>query len=465
MNFDRQGTAQKALQINLDPEAYGTFAEIGAGQEVARWFFQVGGAAGTVAKSMSAYDMTFSDAIYGPSNRYVSRQRLEAMLDYEFKLLVERLQAKRGDHSRFFVFADTVTARSFKHATDGEGWLGVKFQTEPGSEPSTVIFHLRMLDRTNVGQQEALGIVGVNLVHASLYHWKDPNLFVAELLNELNTDRVQSDLIHFHGPAFAGLDNRLMSLKLVEHGISSSAMFEPDLHAVQPGEVLYHKYLLVLRGKFRPLTKVHVDMVDSALAQMAKDEGITPADIAVLRELSLSNLLADQENVGMDFIRRSETLAALGFRTFLTNYSANYQLSQYLRTQTSKKIAFVVGVDNLIELFDEKYYADLPGKTLEAFGLFLSTNVRLYVYPQTDFTTGQVLTADTISLPPKLFHLYEYLRDNQMIVPIEPLHPEYLQINQDKVLAQILAGDSGWKEAVPAAAIPHIEKLADLGRY
>ena len=187
------GTHQKALKVNLDPTKYGTFAEIGAGQEVARWFFRVGGAAGTIAKSMSAYDMTISDAIYGQSDRYVSRQRLHKMLDHEFGLMLERLQAKRGADTRFFVFADTVAAKSFKGTGECHGWMGIRFQNQPGAEPSQIIIHVRMLDRENLQQQEALGIIGVNLVYGAFYLSNDPKAFIGSLLDDLTHERVEVD--------------------------------------------------------------------------------------------------------------------------------------------------------------------------------------------------------------------------------------------------------------------------------
>lgn len=251
MNRERADTHQKALQINLDPSKYGTFAEIGAGQEVARWFFRVGGAAGTIAKTMSAYDMTISDAIYGPAERYVTRQRLQSMLDHEYGLLIERLDPKRGATTRFFVFADTVRARGYKATDESHGWMGVRFQTEPQAEPSQIIIHVRMLDNENVLQQEALGIMGVNVLHGAIYLYGDPAAFINSLMDSLSTDRVEVDMIKFSGPAFQKVDNRLMSLELVQQGLANSAMFTADGEVVQAAEILYKKPILVERGSFR----------------------------------------------------------------------------------------------------------------------------------------------------------------------------------------------------------------------
>src|SRR5207302_10365670 len=190
-----------------DRQKYGTFAEIGAGQEVARRFFHVGGAAGTIAKTMSAYDMTFSDAIYGPSDRYVSRVRLNTMLDHEYDLLLERLEKKLGNERAFFVFADTVAARSFKEHNESHGWLGVRFQTDFRGEPSQIIIHVRMLDEANVDQQEALGVIGVNLIYGAFYHTR-PEELISSLQENLAPGQIQVDLLKFSGPAFAKIDDR-----------------------------------------------------------------------------------------------------------------------------------------------------------------------------------------------------------------------------------------------------------------
>src|ERR1700716_123133 len=279
------GTDKKAFQINLDAKKYGTFAEIGAGQEVARRFFHVGGAAGTVAKTMSAYDMTFSDAIYGPADRYVSRIRLQTMLDHEYKLLIERLDQKLGGGRTFFVFADTVAARSFKQHNESHGWLGVRFQPEPRGEPSQIIIHVRMLDESNVDQQEALGIIGVNLLFGAFYH-PQPEKLIASLQENLDPNRVQIDLIKFSGPAYAGVDNRLMSLQLVSQGLTDAVIFTGDGgEMVQAADILYKKSILVERGSFRPVTYATNDMLNGARSAFLKQSGCSDEDLVVLMEM------------------------------------------------------------------------------------------------------------------------------------------------------------------------------------
>src|SRR3984893_14645576 len=260
----RLSTHQKALRVNLDPERYGTFAEIGAGQEVARWFFQVGAAAGTISKTMSAYDMAVSDAIYGRSKRYVSRERLQSMLDHEHSLNLERLRLARGDSTAFFAFADTVAARNYQGTNECHGWMGVKYQAHPRDDDSQVLIHVRMLDHENELQQETLGIVGVNLLYAAFFLHHKPELMLESLLDGLTTAPIAIDMIEFSGIEFRHVDNRVMSLKLVQLGLSGAAMFGPSGEVLQPSEVLRKRPVLVERVSFRPVTKVNIDMIRSA---------------------------------------------------------------------------------------------------------------------------------------------------------------------------------------------------------
>src|SRR4051812_20148631 len=309
------GTNKKAFQINLDAKKYGTFAEIGAGQEVARRFFQVGGAAGTVAKTMSAYDMTFSDAIYGPTDRYVGRVRLQTMLEREYDLLIERLDKKLGIHRTFFVFADTVAARSFKERNESHGWLGVRFQSQPRGQPSQIIVHVRLLDKANVEQQEALGVIGVNLLHGAFY-CRDPEKLISSLQENLAPGRIEVDMIKFSGPLFQTVDNRLMSLQLVSQGLTDAVMFKADGETVQPAEVFYKKAILVERGSFRPVTYATNDMLDGARRVFLKQCDCSMEDIEVLMEMTGEICRADGDLDRDVFLARVDILRALG-RTVL----------------------------------------------------------------------------------------------------------------------------------------------------
>ncbi|MGN6384747.1 MAG: TonB-dependent receptor [Verrucomicrobiota bacterium] len=442
-------THQKALQINLDPSKYGTFAEIGAGQEVARWFFRVGGAAGTIAKSMSAYDMIVSDAIYGPTERYVSRQRLQTMLEYEFKLQWDRLSSKRGDTTKFFVFADTVTARSYKNRDECHGWMGIRFQTEPRAEPSQIIIHVRMLDHENLQQQEALGIMGVNLTYGALYHFQDPVTLILSLLDSLTRERVEVDMIKFTGPAFGEVDSRLMSLQLVEHGLANAAMFSADGEVVQAADMLYKKAIIVERGSFRPVTRTTLDMLTCAQAQFVQEPSVQGEQIEVLMEMTLRNLTTESGIDHKDFLERVDLLCSLGRNVLISNYGEYYRLAQYLFRYTKKMIGIVMGIPSLREIFDEKYYTDLEGGILESFGRLFKNALKLYVYPLQDQNTGAIITANNLRVAPHLQHLYAYLTENHFIQPIKDYNECCLPIFSRDVLNLIKSGDSGWEIMVP----------------
>src|SRR5260370_3451432 len=377
------GTDKKALRINLEASNYGTFAEIGAGQEVARRFFRVGGAAGTVAKRMSAYDMTFSDAIYGPADRYVSRVRLQTMLDHEYALLVERRDRKLGAEKTFFVFADTVAARSFKQDNESHGWLGVRFQSEKRGTPSQIIIHVRLLDEGNVKQQEALGVIGVNLLYGAFYH-SQPEKLISSLQENLAPGRIEVDLIKFSGPAFYHVDNRLMSLQLVSQGLTNAVMFTADGETVQPAEVFYKKAILVERGSFPPLTYSTNDMLDGALRQFLKESGCSETELVVLMEMTLENLLSEGQLDHADFLARVDILGALGRTVLISRFGEYYRLAGYLSRYTNKMVGLVMGVPSVMEIFDEKYYLNLEGGILEALGRMFKSGLKLYVFPIID---------------------------------------------------------------------------------
>ncbi len=457
------GTQQKALQINLDPTKYGVFAEIGAGQEVARWFFRVGGASGTIAKTMSAYDMTVSDAIYGPSERYVSRTRLQQMLAHEHGLLVERLAAKRGSTTRFFTFADTVAAQSYRRRDECHGWMGVRFQHEPGSPPSDIIVHVRMLDWENLAQQEALGIMGVNLIYAALNLFGNLDTFLRSLMDDLGPDRVEVDMAKFAGPAFPGVDNRLVSLKLVQTGLTHAAMFTADGEVIQASEVLYKKNILVSRGTFRPPTKVTQDMLQCALAQFVQEPGLVAEDLLVVMEMTLHNLVDGGTIDPRDFLDRVDLLGTLGRTVLISNYGEFHRLAAYLFRYSKEKIGIVMGVPSLKELLNEKYYDDLEGGILESFGRLFKNELKLYVYPFKDPTTGSIITAGNLVVAPHLRHLYAYLLENHYIQPLRDWHPECLPLFSRDVLSRMRGNDDSWESMVPPEVARLIKERRLLG--
>ncbi|MGO8839518.1 MAG: TonB-dependent receptor [Limisphaerales bacterium] len=449
MSDAQLNTGQKALQINLDAKKYGTFAEIGAGQEVARWFFHVGGAAGTVAKTISAYDMAVSDAIYGPCDRYVSRSRLKAMLDYEFDLLLQRLDPARGEKTTFFAFANTVATHSFSRQEEGHGWMGIRFQTAPRTPPSEIFIHVRLLDNENVREQEALGVVGVNLVYGAIYFHREPERLIRSLLDNLTWERVEVDLIRLAGPAFAGVDNRLMALQLVQHGLTEAAMFTAEGEAVQWSELLYKKPALVQRGSFRPVTNATLDVLERARDQFGREPDLNGESPVELMEMTLRHLTTDDAIDHRDFLQRADLLRALGRTVLISNFRRFHRLAAYLARYTTRPLGLALGASKLAEIFDETFYNDHEGGLLGGLGQLFKNHTRLYVYPSLDFKTGQVVTVENYPIAPRLKHLYTHLTENHAIEGIQQFNRDFLSIRSRDVLDRIKSGDAGWERLVP----------------
>lgn len=454
---------QKALKINLESLRYGVFAEIGAGQEVARWFFKVGGAAGTISKSMSAYDMTVSDAIYGHSQRYVSRERLQCMLDYEHALNLERLRASRGDSTAFFAFADTVAARNYHGTNECHGWMGVKYQAHPRDADSQVIIHVRMLDDENAQQQEALGIVGVNLLYAAFFLHHKPELMLESLLDNLTTERIEIDMIEFSGIEFRHVDNRVMSLKLVQLGLSGAAMFGPSGEVLQPSEILRKRPILVERGSFRPVTKVNIDIISSAHQRFAAEREVESGRVIELMEITMRNLLADGMIDLSDFLARADVLAAVGKTVLISDYFEYYRLAAYLARYTTEPIAVTMGISSLQELFTEQYYSGLEGGILEAFGKLFTKDLRIYVYPLRDQVTGQLKTIDTVEMPSGLRSLYRHLVECGRIRQLDNFDETVLHIFSRDVLRRIKDDDNSWEVMVPHQVAEAIKRRRLFG--
>ena len=479
-------TNRKALTINLDEQKYGTFAEIGAGQEVARIFFQAGGASGTVAKTISAYDMTFSDAIYGKAPRYVSRERLNLMLDHEYQLLLERLADSRGHRTSFFVFADTVATRNYKGTNEAHGWMGIRFQTEPGGAPNEIVIHVRMWDKENVLQQEALGIVGTNLIYGAFFLRDDPKKFAQSLLDNLTADRIEVDMLRFSGPAFGHVDNRLMALYLVQFGLTNAVMFGADGEVMQPSEVLYKKAILVERGSFRPVTHVNVDMLNCATAQFVQEPLVKGKEVVVLMEITMNNLLAAGALDAEDFLSRVDLLSDIGFTVLISNYSEYFRLTSYFRRYTKEMIGVAMGINNLLEIFNEKYYENLEGGILESFGRLFRHSVKLYIYPMrqdayshylsegeptvspsspaaASFASQVLITAKNVQVVDHLRNLYNHLLENHYIECIVGFDPNILHIFSRDVLRRIKEGDDSWEQMAPPGVVAAIKKRQLFG--
>src|SRR5437867_11398515 len=413
---------------------------------------------------MSAYDMKVSDAIYGHADRYVSRNRLQAMLDREFDLDVERLGQERADTTSFFAFADTVVARSYRGTTECHGWMGMKFQSRANDQPSQIVMHVRMLDEEASAQQEALGIVGVNLCYGAFFLSHVPEELVESLLDNLTTRRIEIDMLEFSGFEFRNVENRIMALKLVQLGLSGAAMFGANREVLQPSDVLHNKAVLVERGSFRPHTHVNLDMLACALAKFKEDPAVADKPILPLMELTMRNLLAGGTEVDRrDFLARAELLAACGMTVLISDYFEYYRLAAYLAWRTKERIGVVVGLPSVSELFDENYYAQLPGGTLESFGRLFKNDLKVYVYLLQRHEGDELQTIHTPKVNPELQPLYDYLVGRGSFVQLDNFNPKYLPIFSRDVLKRIASGDESWDEMVPPQVAEIIRQRGFFG--
>ncbi|MCB0346443.1 MAG: hypothetical protein KDD66_15095, partial [Bdellovibrionales bacterium] len=457
MDDKDQTCSNKALELNLDDSIYGTIAEIGAGQEVARQMFRVGAASGTVAKTMSAYDMRFSDDIYGPVKRYVSRERLVGMLDHEYSLLLERLNEQRGEKTRFFAFADTVAARNFRGTNECHGWMGVRFQVEPRGEDNEIILHVRMLDQSNVLQAEALGVFGINVLYGAYHYWADPEKLICSLADGIGTERIEVEAIEFNGPAFENVNQRELNLVLLEQRLNRAVLFSKDRRAELASEVLYKRPVLLLRGSFRPFTNANLDMLESGLKQFKDEAPLEGKEPLIVLEMTVKNLLEHNIEGRKSLLDLADSLSTLGYPILITDYREYYRLSQYLRRYTSMPVTILIGPNNLYHVFDESFYEDLSGGILEAFGRLFRNRIKMYVYPmargafehyfsqrgisQSELGTYEddYVTADNLKVVPKQQALFEYLKESGLIRSMKHFHKNLLNIHSSDVRAKIQA--------------------------
>lgn len=441
-------THQKALDINMDPSRYGSFAEIGAGQEVARWFFRVGAAAGTIAKTISAYDKKVSDSIYGTNQRYVSSGRLISMLEKEYDLNVERLDQEIGEKTAFFAFADTVSAQNYLGTANCHGWMGIRFQAHPRAPASQILLHARMLDRDALVQHEALGVLGVNLVYGASRLADQPEVFLASLLDNITKGRIEIDTIEFSGDAFENVDHRLISLSLVQHGLSYAAMFSADGEILRPSETLYKRPVILQRGRFRPPTKVHADIQRRTLEKFSADPQVEGDRIVSLLEISLRELRESTDESVEDFLERISALTA-GHQSVLISDGPEYFLAvDYLAYFGAKQIALPIGILEFAELFRQDRYAHLPGGLLATAGRLIDLGARLYVYPGLDPESGQRIDLTSVDVPGSVSKLLEYLVDQEFVRPLDGLPDSELRLESDEVLAMLRSGDPGWESWV-----------------
>ncbi len=443
-------TDQKALEINLNENVYGTFAEIGAGQEVARYFFQVGAAAGTIAKTMSAYDKVYSDQIYGRevSGRYVCESRVYKMLDHEYQLMQTRLQNQRPN-SNFFVFADTISAINYQKTIRGNGWMGLRFQLRPDAEPNDLVLHVHMLDNDNQLQQQAIGILGVNLIYA-VYHYNDnPEVMLQSLMDSLR-GRVKIDMVRLTGPDFSNVDNRLLSMYLIRNKMTDVTIIDPEGSTTHASEFLYKKNVMVVRGSFRPPTLVNMDMIRSGYQQFLNEKEIDPERSHLLTDITYENLEAGGEVDEKDFLDRMELLKELGQYVIISDCDDHLKLIKYLAIYKVQKLGLVVGIQFLLEMITEKYYENMDGRLLAAFGELFTRNIKIYVYPALQEGSEELMTVKNMPLPEGVSFIVQHLLNNKQIVDIEGFNTDLLHIFSKEVLKMIIEGDAQWEDMVPA---------------
>ncbi|SHI61164.1 TonB-dependent receptor [Flavobacterium terrae] len=449
----------KALRINLNDNIYGTFAEIGAGQETVRHFFRAGGSSGTIAKAMSAYDKDFSDAIYGieDDGRYVTESRLRKMLNHEVELIEERLKREKHPSKMFFSYANTVATIDFAKQYKGHGWVGIKYQLDAEEAYNEIIIHIRFKETDAKLQQETLGKLGVNLIYGAFYKYNDPKRLLRYLYDHLDKDQLEIDTINFSGPRFAEVDNRLMSLQLVKNGMTDAVMFDPTGKNILPAAVLYKKNILALRGSFRPVTKVNMDMYEKSLQMFLEENKVKKENTLVVFEITLSNLRSDGEIDERDFMDRAELLCSLGQTVMISNFQEYYKVVEYFSNYSKERMGLALGVNNLVDIFDEKYYRHLSGGILEAFGKLFYRDLKVYLYPMED-EDGTILNSQNLKVHPRMKELYKFFAYNGKVIDITDFDKSHLKIFSREVLKMISKNKPGWEEMLPEGIAEMIKR-------
>jgi hypothetical protein len=457
----------KSLRINLNENIYGTFAEIGAGQETVRNFFRAGGASGTIAKAMSAYDKDFSDAVYGtePDGRYVTENRLKKMLRHEMRLMEERISREKHPNKIFFAYANTVATIDFAKQFKGHGWVGIKYQIDPKEDYNEIILHVRFHENDAKLQQETLGILGVNLIYGAFYKYDEPRKLLRYLYDHIDKDQIEIDMINFSGPRFEKVDNRLMSLQLIKNGMTEAVMFGPDGNNLLPAAVLYKKNILALRGSYRPVTKVNIDMFEKSYQMFIEENKVDKNNTECIFEITLSNLRAEGEIDEEDFMDRAKLLCSLGHTVLISNFQEYYKLVEYFSNYTRERMGLTMGVNNLIDIFDEKYYRHLSGGILEAFGKLFFKDLKVFLYPMYDEETGTYINSENLKVHPRMKELYKFFKYNGKVLDIEDFNPEILHIFSREVLQLISDGKDNWEEMLPEGVSKIIKEKKLFGYH
>jgi len=458
MDRDLLSTNRKALRINLSQAIYGTIAEIGGGQEVARNFFLAGGASGTIAKSISAYDKLFSDRLYNNNKpgRYVSEERLCKMLNAEYDECLSLLAEKRDDATTYFAFANTVATLNYKKDNYSHGWLGMRFQHKPKTDPNEVLFHVNLLENDTSLQQQTLGILGVNLIFACYNFVDRPAEFIRSLMDNLSNDRVEVTMMRMRGPDLDYVDNRLLGVQLVKNEMTSAMMFDRNGEVQQPADMLYKKNVLLFRGAFRPIHNVGFDMLRSSYRIFKRDEDYDRDNTLALCEISVNNLLGKGDIDERDFLERVDLLNGMGQNVMISVFREYYRLVDYFSTFNIKNLRVIIGMPTFLEVVNVNYYDHLKGGILEAFGKLFIENMKVYIYPTISAVSldskepvGELLTLKDIIFPSGYEDLLQFLVKNKKILDVKQVKKEWLHINSINVLRMIREGEQGWEKMVP----------------
>ncbi|BAV94877.1 nicotinate-nucleotide adenylyltransferase [Ichthyobacterium seriolicida] len=455
---------QKSLEINLNDKIYGTFAEIGAGQETVRNFFRAGGASGTIAKAMSAYDKQFSDTIYGreKDNRYVTESRLKNMLKYEVGLIEERLSRTIHPDKCFFAYANTVATIDFSTRFKGHGWVGIQFQLDPSEGYNEVVLHIRFKEMDAKFQQETLGVLGVNLIYGCFYI-NDPVKMLLSLYDNMEGERMEIDMINFSGCRFENVDNRLMSLQLLKNKMTDAVIFGPDGNNILPAQLLYKKNILTMRGSFRPVTKVNMDMLETSYKAFCEAREVDRDNVQILFEITLSNLTSSDKNIDeRDFLDRANILCSLGYTVLISDFSEYYKLVDYFSTITKARLGLIMGINNLLHIFNDVYYKELSGGILEAFGKLFARDLKIYLYPL-QREDGVTINSTNLRVHPRLKELYKHFKFTKHITDIKNANKDISHINSSKILSMISNNEKGWEDMVPKKVHDIITKLKLFG--
>ncbi|MEI8203682.1 MAG: TonB-dependent receptor [Bacteroidota bacterium] len=460
MNYIELSPERKSFNINMDNSIFGSFAEIGGGQETARFFFQAGGASHTIAKTISAYDMALSDNLYGKStgNRYVSQARLKKMLTVEFDNLTQVLTGKKDENVRFFAFANTVSIRNFKKTNESHGWLGCKFQLTPQGKPNEVIMHVRLLENEGLQQQATLGVLGVNFLYACYYYHDNPTSFIKSLTDSISDNCIEITMLTMYGNELDYVDNRLLGVQLVKNGLCPAIIFDRNGLMQQPSDMLYKKDVLAFRGSFRPITYTGFDILRSSYSMCKKEALYSKENTLALCEITLNNLLEDGKFDERDFLERVDILNGMGQNVMISNFKEYYRLVEYFSLFQLDDLRIIMGADTLEKVMDECYYAELKGGILEAFGKLFANTTQLYIYPSLNKRKDDLLTSENIRLSDEVISLYDFLLVNKRIIDLEDYKTQFLDIHSSEVLELIQAEDNSWEKKVPVYIAECIKK-------